>query len=242
MRRSTLRCRKGCNERVDGDWPALSAGDWSGAGLGLMLSAAFADQAIQSALLQIAPIAIGLCSGLTLRAFNTAFSPDSGTVRVAKSTQPRVHDFIRPRAWILLQVSVPVATVVCVAMAVQPIWTGLDFTITGSGPLWAAAAPIPFSCALTYVLVRRLLRRPTPGESPRSHVWHDALRREMTVDLCMLPCVAVLLAALIVYSWVSNPWADLPYYPGLSLAVSRSIWPPAISRESSCASPPPSPP
>ncbi len=134
-------------------------------------------------------------------------------------TQPRVRDFIRPRGQILLWIAIPAATLVCVTIAAQPTWRGLDFTITGSGPVWAAAALIPLSCALTYVLLRRLLKRPTPGESPRSHVWHNALRREMTVDLCMLPCAAVLIAALIVDAWISNPWADLPFSSSLSLAT-----------------------
>ena len=67
----------------------------------------------------------------------------------------RVRPYPQPRAQILLRVAIPLATVVCVTMAVQPIWRGLDFTITGSGPLWVAAALIPSSCVLSYVLVRR---------------------------------------------------------------------------------------
>lgn len=196
----------------------LCAGGLAGLCLGFTLNfAVFAEHPYLRSMLIIGAFVMGLCAGLIVRAFTAAFRADGGTVRVAHATASQVGDFIRPKAQVLIRIEVLAATIVCVIIAIQPAWDGPGFAITGSGPLWAAAVLIPFGYLLTEVLVGRLLQRPTPGATPRSLVWHDALRREMVVDLAMTPSAVVLLAALIVYSWTSNPWADLPLPPFFSL-------------------------
>lgn len=190
----------------------VCAGGLGGLCLGYALNVVvFAEQPGIQTMIAVASMVIGVCAGLIFRAFTAALRADSGSVRVAHATAPRVNDVIRRKAQVLVLVEVITATIICLVIAMQPMWDGPGFTITGSGPLWVAAALIPFSYVVTEVLVRRLLQRPTPGASPRSIVWHDALRREMAVDISTTPSAVVLLAAMVVYSWTGNPWADLPF-------------------------------
>lgn len=158
---------------------------------------------------------VGMWSGQGLRAFAVALATGSSDVRSAHASAMRLDDYVRPRVQVVVRIEVVLLTTVCGALALLPGSGGAGFGAGSAGPLWMAAGLISLSALSAEVIARRVVNRPLPGATPMSIVWHDALRRELVMDLYLTPTLVAPLCLLTVQLWLTSSGSIASTYPFL---------------------------